>query len=295
MFKKKSLATKIRELFKIGNRDEQFFDDLEDALIEGDIGAKLAMEISDHLKEKIKSEKLKSRDEFTSALKNLLEGYVMVKDLTPEKDALNVFLVLGVNGVGKTSTIAKLANYYMQKKNLPKILLSAGDTFRAAAIDQLKYFGKKMNLPVISQPPGSDPGAVIFDSITSAQAKGMDLVLADTAGRMHNRENLVKELEKIDKIVKGKINGGSYKKILIIDATTGQNALQQAEIFNEFINIDSIILTKYDSTAKGGIVVPICKKLGLPFSFMTVGETIDDITPFNKSGYLDTLVGQDEN
>jgi fused signal recognition particle receptor len=147
-------------------------------------------------------------------------------------------------------------------------------------------------LPVVSQPHGSDPGAVIFDSITSAQSKGLSLVLADTAGRLHNKENLIKELEKIDKIIKGKLPSSSYKKILVIDATTGQNALQQAEIFHEFIKIDSVILTKYDSTAKGGIAVPICKNLKLPFSFITQGEKITDIEPFDKALYLKTLVGQ---
>jgi fused signal recognition particle receptor len=291
MFVKKSLASRLKELFRIGQDTDRFFDELEDALIEGDIGAKLAMEITGSLREKAKKEKLKSREEFTEGLVGLLSEFVLVSDLFPLPDATNLFLILGVNGVGKTSTIAKLAEYYRTRRGYGNILLSAGDTFRAAAIDQLQFFGKKLGLPVISQPHGSDPGAVIFDSIASAQAKGLGLVLADTAGRLHNKENLVKELEKIDKIIRSKLPPEAYKKILVIDATTGQNALQQAEIFNEFIKIDSVILTKYDSTAKGGIVVPICKNLKLPFSFMTEGEKITDILPFDKSLYLKTLVG----
>jgi fused signal recognition particle receptor len=294
MFMKKSLASRLKELFKIGWNTDRFFDDLEDALIEGDIGAKLAVEITGNLREKVKKDRLKSREDFTEGLIGILSDFVLVQDLSPVADATNLFLILGVNGVGKTSTIAKLANYYRTARGMGEILLSAGDTFRAAAIDQLQFFGKKLGLPVISQPPGSDPGAVIFDSIASAQAKGVQLILADTAGRLHNKENLIKELEKIDKVIRGKLPPASYRKILVIDATTGQNALQQAEIFNQFIKIDSLILTKYDSTAKGGIVVPICKNLKLPFSFMTEGEKLTDIAPFDKSLYLRTLVGLEQ-
>ena len=224
-------------------------------------------------------------------MKSILESSVKVNNLLPEKNQLNLYLILGVNGVGKTTVIARMANYFMKNCGINKIVLSAGDTFRAAAIEQLKLHGNNLGLKVIHQDPGSDPGAVIYDSISSAEAKGMELVIADTAGRMHNKENLVKELVKINKIVCQRVDQNNYKKILVIDATTGQNAFRQAEIFHEAVGIDSIIIAKYDSTAKGGIVIPICRQLGIPFSFMGVGEKIDDLIPFDKEEYLNSLVG----
>lgn len=291
MLKKKSLGDKIKKLFGIGNRDETFFEELEDILIEGDLGAATAMDAVTELKERIKTKKLKSENDFLIEMKSILENSIKVNTLLPEKDNLSLYLILGVNGVGKTTSIARLANYYMKNCSMEKILLSAGDTFRAAAIDQLKHHSSRLGLKIIHQEPGSDPGAVIYDSISSAEAKGMELVIADTAGRMHNKENLVKELAKINKIASQRIKVGNYKKILVIDATTGQNALRQAEIFHEAVGIDSIIIAKYDSTAKGGIVIPICRQLEIPFSFMGTGEKIDDLIPFNKESYLNNLIG----
>jgi fused signal recognition particle receptor len=168
----------------------------------------------------------------------------------------------------------------------------AGDTFRAAAIDQLALHAKRLNLPIIAQEPGADPGAVIFDALESAAARGMELVIADTAGRLHNKEALVRELMKIDKIVRSKIGDGSYQRLLVVDATTGQNALQQAEVFNKAVGIDSIVLAKADSTAKGGMVVPICRELGIPISFIGLGEKPEDLSPFDGDRYLQSLFGQ---
>ena len=291
MLRKKSLGDRIKKLFGIGSTDEAFFEKLEDILIEGDLGAVTAMDSVDELRESIKSKKLKSEDDFLQEIKSILEKSVKVNTLIPEKNSLSLYLILGVNGVGKTTAIARLANYYMKTCGISKIVLSAGDTFRAAAIDQLKLHGNRLGLKVIHQDPGSDPGAVIYDSITSAEAKGMELVIADTAGRMHNKENLVKELSKINKIAGQRILQNNYKKILVIDATTGQNALRQAEIFHETVGIDSVIIAKYDSTAKGGIVIPICRQLDIPFSFMGTGEKIDDLIPFDKENYLNSLIG----
>ena len=203
---------------------------------------------------------------------------------------INLFLFLGVNGVGKTTTIAKIGNILKNSYPAAGILLSAGDTFRAAAIDQLKFHGEKLGLRVVHQSHGSDPGAVIFDSIESAKSRGEKIILADTAGRMHNKANLVKELQKIDKIIKNKINTENYKKILIIDSTTGQNALSQAEIFNKAIGVDAVIMTKYDSDAKGGIAVPISGKLGIPLAFIGIGEKYTDIKKFDKRDYLKSLL-----
>jgi fused signal recognition particle receptor len=264
---------------------------LEEALIEGDIGPRNAIDIVENLKTEVKQGHLKEKDEFISALKRILESYIKTERAALSKNGLNFFLILGVNGVGKTTTVAKLADYYRRTYGVSKIILSAGDTFRAAAIDQLKIHGERLDLKVIHHEQGADPGAVIFDTITSALAAGTELVLADTAGRLHNKEHLVKELAKIDKIVSGRIQNGTYKKMLVIDATTGQNAYKQAETFKEAVHVDTIMLSKYDSTAKGGIVIPICRNLGIPFSFMGTGEKITDLIEFDTKLYLDSLVG----
>jgi fused signal recognition particle receptor len=285
------LGARLKNLFGLGSENDEFFDQLEDILIEGDLGPLVAMEAVDTLRERVQKNRALSREEVLAELKDILRQVLVVSSLVPEKGRLNLYLILGVNGVGKTTTIAKLANYYRRYHNIERILLSAGDTFRAAAIDQLKVLGDRLNLTVISQAPGADPGAVIFDTISSAQATGADLVLADTAGRMHTKQDLVRELSKIDRVVQKRMGTEGYRKVLVIDATTGQNALHQAEVFHEAIGVDSIILAKYDSTAKGGIVVPICRKIGLPFSFMGTGEKLENLVPFDSDIYLDTLIG----
>ncbi len=203
---------------------------------------------------------------------------------------MNIILVLGVNGVGKTTTIAKLSKWFRDQHKMEAVL-SAGDTFRAAAIDQLKTHGERLGIRVVAQNPGSDPGAVIYDTIESALSKNNNLIIADTAGRMHNKANLVKELQKINKIIESKIENVNYQTMLIIDSTTGQNGLQQAEIFNEAVGVDSIVLSKYDSAAKGGTALTISRKLGIPFSFIATGEKYDDIAPFDSDFYLNSLLG----
>jgi fused signal recognition particle receptor len=213
-------------------------------------------------------------------------------ELDPER--LNVFLVLGVNGVGKTTTIAKLAQYYRAAAGTEGIVLAAGDTFRAAAIEQLALHGERLGMRTVKQIPGADPGAVIYDALESARSRGDRLVLADTAGRMHSKQNLVNELAKIDKIVKNRAADAVYRRILVIDATTGQNALRQAEIFHEAVGLDAIILAKYDSTAKGGILVPIARELGIPCAFLGRGETYDSLVPFDARTYLAELLGVGE-
>ena len=185
-----------------------------------------------------------------------------------------------------------MAKYYTQKGL--RVLLAAGDTFRAAAVDQLDIHAERLGMRIVKQKMGSDPGAVVFDAITSAQAQGDDLILADTAGRMHNKENLMKELQKMDKVIKAKgISEENYRKFLVIDATTGQNGLQQAMLFNQAVRLDGVILTKYDSAAKGGALVQIGRLLDLPVVFVCVGEKYDDIRPFDKEEYLSSLLGLD--
>jgi fused signal recognition particle receptor len=290
VFKKKSLGEKLKSLFGLGPKNEDFFEKLEDMFIESDLGTITAMQIVEELRDGIKKNKLKTGQEFITEVKHILRASLKVQPLVPQAGKLNFYLVLGVNGVGKTTTIAKMAYYYSEQLKINDILLSAADTFRAAGSHQLVLHGERLGIRVINQATGADPGAVIYDTITSALAKNTNLVIADTAGRMHNKEHLIKELGKIDKIIQNRIDKDFYKKILVIDATTGQNAYAQAETFHKAIGLDAIVLSKYDSTAKGGIVIPICRELGIPFSFVGVGEQKESLIPFDIETYLDSLV-----
>lgn len=286
----KNLGVRLKEIFGFPKINDDFYYDIEDALVESDIGASMSVKIVDLLKKEASGKKVSDKKELLDLLKNIMAEQVLDCSFEIDENDLNLFLFLGVNGVGKTTTIAKIANIF--KENYPEagVILSAGDTFRAAAIDQLKLHGERLGLRVVHQSHGSDPGAVIFDSIESAKSRGDKIILADTAGRMHNKANLVKELQKIDKIIRGKIKEANYKKILIIDSTTGQNGVSQAEIFNEAVGIDAVIMTKYDSAAKGGIALSISGRLGIPFAFTGTGEKYTDIQKFSKDEYLDSLL-----
>lgn len=288
---KVSFAQAIKNLFSAHKKeDTEFFEDLADALIEGDIGAKNAMELVDQLEKECKEGKIHGNEEILKQMKVLLSEYVKSVEFIPEKGKINIWMMLGVNGVGKTTSCAKVANLFV-KKGFDQVVLSASDTFRAAAIEQLCYHGEKIGVRVVNHQHGSDPSSVVFDAAESVKAHGGGLVIADTAGRLHNKENLVHELEKIDRICKQKADEGCYKKILVIDSTTGQNALRQAEVFNEAIGVDAIIMTKYDSTAKGGVAVSIGKDLGIPVFYVCTGETYSDISLFNCDDYLNTFLG----
>lgn len=279
------LGAKLKALFGFKKTfDSQFFEDLEDLLIEGDFGAKNAMMISDEVKER----KPQTQEEFLGIVKELLGDKVSGIELVPKKGKLNVYLILGVNGVGKTTSIAKMASYYGKKGY--KVVMAAADTFRAAAIDQLDLHAQRTGTRIVRQENGSDPGAVVYDAISSALAKGDDLILCDTAGRMHNKENLVKELQKIDKIIRNRIEPDCYKKILVVDATTGQNSISQAQIFNDAVGLDALILTKYDSASKAGALVQI----GIPIAFVGTGEHYEDIHVFDKDEFLTGLAGLDK-
>jgi fused signal recognition particle receptor len=285
------IGRRLRELLQSREFGDDFYGELEDAMIEADMGVRVASETSQALREAAGTQGIRTREGLRAALKGLVKGVLLAREIPLVPGTLNVFLILGVNGVGKTTTIAKLAHHFMTRRGIRNILLVAGDTFRAAAIDQLKLLGGRLGLPVIAQEPGADPGAVIFDGITSAAARGIDLVIADTAGRLHNREALVKELAKIDKIVTARVSPEAYRKVLILDATMGQNSLAQAEVFHKAVGLDSIILTKCDSTAKGGMVVPICRELRIPFSYIGQGEKPEDLDVFDVDRYLDSLFG----
>jgi fused signal recognition particle receptor len=287
----RGIGGRLRDLFQSREITDEFFHDLEDAMIEADMGVRIASETADVLRKVVRDEGLRTREQLRAALKAHVRHFLKAQELPFVPGGLNVYLVLGVNGVGKTTTIAKMAQHFRAHRGVSRIMLVAGDTFRAAAIDQLKLLGERLGLPVIAQDHGADPGAVIFDGIASARARGDELLIADTAGRLHNKDALVKELAKIDKIVASRIGDGTYQKILVLDATTGQNSLAQAEVFHRAVGIDSIILSKCDSTAKGGMAASVCRELGIPISFLGRGEHLDDLEIFDPDQYLDSLFG----
>ena len=286
----KKFGEKLKSLFGGRKIDEDFFEELEDTLIEGDLGARLTDEIVTELRETAKREHITEAGDLQKRMKEILSGYINGYYDKPEKGKLTVYMILGVNGVGKTTSIAKMANRYTKEGY--KVVLAAGDTFRAAAVDQLDIHAERLGMRIVKQQMGSDPGAVIYDAITSAMAHGDDLILADTAGRMHNKENLMKELQKMDKVIKARgVEEKNYKKFLVIDATTGQNGVSQALLFNQAVKLDGVILTKYDSAAKGGALLQIGRQLSLPVLFVCTGEKYDDIKPFDKEEFLNALMG----
>jgi fused signal recognition particle receptor len=286
-----SFAERIRNLFRLGTADDKVFEDLADILVEGDLGATLSSSVADELKAVCRGKRLSDPADVKLELKTILRRYGIEASILPRRGGLSVFLILGVNGVGKTTTCAKLADYYRRKDLASGTILAAGDTYRAAAIDQLKIHGEKLGMRVVAQKQGSDPGAVIWDAIDAAKADGAGLVLADTAGRMHTRSDLVKELGKIDKIVAARADGADYRRMLVIDSTTGQNGLRQAETFSQAVKIDGLVLTKCDSSAKGGMALRLGKELGLATAFVGTGEGYGDIAPFELDKFLNDFLG----
>lgn len=283
-----SFAQKLKSLFKSSKIDGEFFDELTDILVEGDIGAKMAFEITGGLEEYCKKNKITSEDEIKRLLREKLSQYAKSVELPVQKGKVNLFMLLGVNGVGKTTTAAKIANLY--KKKGENVILAASDTFRAAAEEQLEMHANRLSLRIVSHQHGSDPSSVVFDAASACRASGGGLVIADTAGRLHNKENLVRELQKIDRIAREKSDEGCYKKILVIDGTTGQNAVRQAEVFNEAVGLDALVITKYDSTARGGMIFTIGKTLGIPVAYVCTGEHYEDIHPFESEKYVEEFL-----
>lgn len=269
--------------------DEDFFEELEEALILSDMGVDTSTEAVDTLRERVKANKIKDPEEVKACLREILVETLDVGDpaldLT-EKPA--VLLMIGVNGVGKTTTIGKLAHQLKQAGN--RVLLAAGDTFRAAAADQLAIWADRAQVEIVRHEEGSDPAAVVFDAMNAARARRVDVVLVDTAGRLHNKQNLMNELNKIRRVIDREGEKSSKEVLLVLDATTGQNGLIQAKQFGESAGITGIVLTKLDGTAKGGCVVAVKQRLGLPVRFIGVGEGIDDLIPFTPEGYVEELL-----
>ena len=287
---KLSFAQKLKKLFTRSAVDDDFFDEMTDALVEGDLGAKLAFTMTEELEQRCHEKKVKDEAGVVAELKVLLSAAAKPCTLTPERDKVSIFMLLGVNGVGKTTTAAKLARYYSTHGS--RVVLAAADTFRAAAEEQLELHGERLGVRVVSHQHGGDPSAVVFDAAAAARASGGALVLADTAGRLHNKENLVRELQKIDRVASQKADAGCYKKLLVIDATTGQNAVRQAEVFNAAVGVDAVVLTKYDSTAKGGVAFTIGRELTIPVAFVCTGEHYENIAPFDAVSYADEFLGR---
>ncbi|MBR1536102.1 MAG: signal recognition particle-docking protein FtsY [Treponema sp.] len=284
-----SFAQAFKNLFSSKKIDGEFFENLTDALVEGDMGAKLAYEITEKLEKICREKKVYDEQSIKSELKSLLLGLVSSCEFLPEKGKVNIYMLLGVNGVGKTTSAAKIANLY--KKNGENVIMAASDTFRAAAEEQLEMHGERLGIRVIAHQHGSDPSAVVFDAAESCRANGGGVIIADTAGRLHNKENLVRELQKIDRIAREKADEGCFKKILVIDGTTGQNALRQAEVFSETVGVDAIVITKYDSTARGGCAFSIGKEFSIPVLFVCTGEKYEDIQKFEREKYVDEFLG----
>lgn len=290
---KNSFFGKINNIFKSFRKvDEDLMDELEEALITGDVGVETTEEVLDELRLRIKDKKLTEPEEVKAELFDILRS--LIGDGEPiayEKDRLTVVLVVGVNGVGKTTSIAKMANVF--KNEGKKVLLCAADTFRAAAIDQIGVWADRIGVDLIKQSEGSDPAAVVFDAVHAAKKRGADVLIIDTAGRLHNKKNLMSELEKINRVVDKELPDCLRETILVLDATTGQNAVIQAREFKDAANITGLALTKLDGSAKGGIVFSVKRELGIPMKFVGVGEKADDLQPFHADEFIEALFSEE--
>lgn len=287
---RQSFTSKVNDLVaRYRHVDEEFFEELEDLLLQADVGIETVMELTDKLRFEVQRKNIKDTAGIQALISEKLveiyeQGEKDITELNIQEGDLTVILFVGVNGVGKTTTIGKLAHRFKQQGK--DVLLAAGDTFRAGAIDQLQVWGDRVGVEVIKQSKGSDPAAVIYDAIRAAKKRKADILICDTAGRLQNKVNLMKELEKIHRVISREIPSAPHEVLLALDATTGQNALQQAQIFKEATNVTGIVLTKLDGTAKGGIVLAIRNKLHIPVKFVGLGEQMDDLQPFDSERYV---------
>ncbi len=287
---RKNLSEKINQVMNMFTKiDEDFFEELEEILITGDVGIKTSQSICDILRKKVKSQGITNTSEIKSVLKDIISD-MLSKETDNEllmSTHPSIILVVGVNGVGKTTTIGKLA--YNLKKEGKSVLLCAADTFRAGAIEQLSIWAERSECDIVKQREGADPASVVFDSISRAKARNIDVIICDTAGRLHNKKNLMEELSKINRIIDRELPDSSKEVLLVLDATTGQNAINQAKEFKDIIGVTGIALTKLDGTAKGGVVIPIKEELSLPVKLIGVGEGIDDLQVFKAEDFANAL------
>ena len=283
---KESISKKFFEVFKAKDFDEDFYEELEMALISSDMGAVATEQIIDELKDELFRRRITSPDKAKDVLKEILIGSIDYE--IPEYEYPLVILVAGVNGVGKTTAIGKLANLF--KSQGKSVVVAAADTFRAAASEQLEIWAERAGVRIVKHNEGSDPAAVVFDAISSMKAKHTDVLLVDTAGRLHNKKNLMHELEKINRVIDRELPNVDKRNYIVLDATTGQNAVTQVEVFDEAIDIDGIILTKLDGTAKGGVVMAISAEYEVPVVYIGVGEQIDDLLPFDATDFVNAIL-----
>jgi len=284
-----NIANRVDELFKYYTEvNDKFFDDMEETLILADVGIFTAGKIVSAIRKRVKDEKIGNISKIKGLLKEEIKIILSTNDEDYPDKWPKVFLITGVNGVGKTTAIGKLAALY--KSQGKKVLIAAGDTFRAAAIDQLEVWAKRADVELVKHEQGSDAGAVVFDAINAAKSRKVDLLICDTAGRLHNKKNLMNELSKLNRIIDREYND-AYKEIfLVLDATTGQNAISQAKIFNEAVSLTGIIMTKLDGTAKGGVAIAVKSELSIPIKYIGVGEGIDDLQSFSSEDFVDALL-----
>lgn len=282
---KSALGAKLKSLFS-KPFDPEMIEELEKLFYEADLGASFSIELVEKLE--AFARKSPNPETFLPFIKEKLLEYLPENNLPTMTKSPHIILVVGVNGAGKTTSLIKLANYFLKEKKT--VLIAAGDTFRAAAVEQLETWSKKLNIPLIKSQPNSDPAAVSFDAITSAKAKGIDIVLIDTAGRLQTKTSLMQELAKIRRICQQQVPSAPEETLLVVDATTGQNGLDQAKIFHEFTPITGIILTKLDGSAKGGIAIAIQRELKIPIQWVGIGEKEDDLYPFDREGYVNGLL-----
>ena len=280
------ISKKLNELFAKNKLGEEFYEELEDILISADVSVKTTMEIVDEIRDKAIKEKCKDKDYVIGLLKQELFETLDYADKLQIKSPA-VIMVVGVNGVGKTTTIGKLANKFVKEKK--SVTIAAADTFRAAAADQLSVWADRAKVRIIKHAEGADASAVVFDAIGSAKAKNTDVLIIDTAGRLHVKANLMEELKKMDRVVKREYPEANFYKLIVLDATTGQNAYNQVEVFSQAVGLDGIILTKLDGTAKGGFIISLSYELEIPVCYVGTGEKIDDIEDFNAKDFVDAI------
>ena len=285
---KKNLTEQIEGvIFQYKKIDDDFLDELEEILITSDMGVETTMDIIEYIKEETKKRKLEDTLEIKDVIKDYLINVLKENESSDVTDKQRVILIVGVNGVGKTTSIGKIA--YRLKQSGNKVIVAAADTFRAAAVDQLREWCRRAGVDIIASDQGSDPGSVVFDAIQAAKARKADILICDTAGRLHNKKNLMNELSKIFKILDKEFSEAHIDVYLVIDAATGQNGIAQAKIFKEACNINGLILTKLDGTAKGGIAFPIVNELKIPIKYVGVGEQIDDLQDFNAQDFVNAI------
>ena len=289
---RQAFTDRIRDVLGRRKIDDEVYEDLEDILLGADLGVSTTEALLSALMKEAKRKKLETADQLIPVLRDLiLETFAENEPVESNVDkGMRVILVVGVNGVGKTTTIGKLAHHYLSSGK--KVLLAAGDTFRAAAIEQLVVWGERAEVDVIKQNQGADAAAVIFDGIQAAKARSADILICDTAGRLQNKAHLMEELQKIHRIIKREVPDGIHEVLLVLDATTGQNAIVQAKMFNEVAELTGIVLTKLDGTAKGGVVIAIKQELNIPIKWVGVGEGMDDLQPFSEQEFVEALFEQ---